>query len=219
VLRAVVADGSEGPQVLLTAEGGEEGYSEYTFADCAIIPDGESPGTKIESLEACDEGPSPIMPEAKEFFWGSGAFVVFALLMRFFLYPRLRRSMDARDASIREAHESAEAERDAARGEVSSYETALAEVRAEVAARIDAARSTVEQERTARLSEVNDAIAARRATASAEVDAAHGAARPQVGTAVATVASRAVELATGRAPDPNAVSRVVDELMNTGVSQ
>lgn len=219
MLRAVVTYGSQGPEVLLVAAEGEEGYSEYTFADCAIIPDGESPSTKIAGLEECDEGPSPIMPEAKEFFWGAGSFVLFALLMRFFLYPRLRRSMDAREASIQEAHATADAERDAAKGEVSAYESALAEVRAEAAARIDAARATVEAERTTRLAEANEAISARRAAAVADVDAAHDAARAQVGTAVATVASRAVELATGRAPDPNSVSRVVDDLMNTGVAQ
>ena len=38
----------------------------------------------------CTEGPSPIAPELKEIAWGAGSFIVLALLMRFFLFPRLQ---------------------------------------------------------------------------------------------------------------------------------
>jgi F-type H+-transporting ATPase subunit b len=217
VLRAVVTYGSTGPEVFLSAEG-EEGHSSYKYEDCSIIPEGKDPQESIESLEECDPGPSPIMPEAKELYWGAGAFIVFALLMRFFLYPRLRKSMDARYESIRSSHAEADQARAEARGEVATYEAALAEVKAEAAARIDAARATLESERSVQITEVNGRIAARREAAAAASVSAHQAARGEIGTAVASVASRTVELATGTSPDPVAVSRVVDEIMSSGVS-
>jgi F-type H+-transporting ATPase subunit b len=217
VLRAVVTYGSTGPEVFLS-EGGEEGHSSYTYADCSIIPEGKSPTGEIESLEECDPGPSPIMPETKELYWGAGAFIVFALLMRFFLYPRLRSSMDARYESIRSAHAEADQARADARSEVAAYDAALADVKAEAAARIEAARATLEAERGSQLAEANARIAGRRETAAAQAAAAHDAARGDIGTAIATVASRTVELATGVSPDPVAVSRVVDEVMSTGVA-
>ena len=81
--------------------------------------------------------PGPIVPELKELAWGAGSFIVFALLMRFFLFPRLKKGMDARYHGIRSAHESADAERAAARAEVADYEAQLAAIKAEAARTVD----------------------------------------------------------------------------------
>lgn len=164
-------------------------------------------------------GPSPIVPEAKELVWTSGAFVVFAVLMRYFLYPRLRKGMDRRYASIREDHEGADATRASAKAEVADYEAELAGVRAEAAARVDAARRTLEAERSARLATVNAEIAAKRAEAAAAADAARAAVQGQIEAAVTDVSSRAIELAVGKAPDPVVVQRVVAEVMSVGVAR
>ena len=216
MLRAVVTNGPNGLEVFLAAGDESSGKSEYTPADCEFAPDNpeEFPG-----LGDCGAGPSPILPETKELAWGAGTFIVFALLMRFFLYPRLRRSMDARYEAIRAGHTEADAMRQAARSEVSAYEAALAEVKAEATARVDAARAQLEQERSAQLAEANERISARRDAAAADAAAAHEAARAEIGSAVALVASRTVELATGKAPDAAAVSRVVDDAMSAGVSR
>lgn len=220
MLTAVVTYGSNGPEVLLSASEGEEGHSsEYTYADCSIIPEGKESSEKIESLEECDPGPSPIMPEAKELYWGASSFVLFALLMRFFLYPRLRRSMDARYDSIRGAHAEADQARSEAQAEVAAYEAALAEVKAEAAARIEAARATLEQERSTQLAEANARISSAREAAAAEAAAAHEAIRGDIGSAAASVASRTVELAIGRAPDAAAVSSAVEGSMTSGATR
>ena len=105
------------------------------------------------------DGPSPIAPEPKELIWGAGSFIVFAVLMRLVLYPRMKKGMEARYASIRAGHEDADATRLAAQSEVSEYQTQLAAVRAEAATRVDAARQTLEAERQERLTEVNARIA------------------------------------------------------------
>ena len=173
---------------------------------------------EAEAAHPCLEGPSPIAPELKEIAWGAGSFIVLALLMRFFLYPRLKKGTDARYALIRDGHEQADTARAAARAEVAEYESALATVKAEAAERVDAARQTVEAERTARLAEVNAEIAARREAAAAQAAAARAAASGDIAAAVADVTSRTVELSIGKVPDSAAVQSAVSEAMSTGVS-
>lgn len=158
-------------------------------------------------------GPGPIVPELKELYWGGGSFIVFALLMRYFLFPRLKKSMDARYGHIRGQHERAEAQRAAAVADVADYERQLAAVKAEATARVDAARQALEAERQETLTALNAELAERRAAAAAENEAARAAVRGQIESAVADVASKAGELATGRRPDAAVVSRVVGEVM------
>lgn len=159
------------------------------------------------------EGPGPIVPELKELAWGAGSFIVFAIAMRFWLFPRLKAGMEARYAGIRADHEAADAERASARAEVADYEAQLAAVKAEAAAKVDAARQTLEAERQEQLAALNARLADERAAAAAETEAAKAAVRDQIHAAVADVAGRAGELATGRVPDAAVVARVVDEVM------
>jgi F-type H+-transporting ATPase subunit b len=163
-----------------------------------------------------DEGPSPIAPEVKELAWGAGSFIVLFVLMRWFLFPRLKKGMDARYGKIRGDHETADATRAEAKAEVATYEAELAAVKAEVRQRVDVARQTLEGERTAALAEANARIAERRAEAIAATDAARAADAEHIEAAVADVSSRVTELATGRRPDPTAVSGIVSALMAGG---
>lgn len=165
------------------------------------------------------DGPSPIAPELKELAWGGGAFVVLAILMRFVLYPRMRKGMDARRESIRSGLEAADAARQAAATEVADYQAELAKVRAEASSRVDAARQTLEAERQQRLTEANARIAERRAEELARVDAQRAAAEAQVQQAVAELVSRTTELATGRHPDDSVVAEAVASSMSVGVGR
>jgi len=212
VLTAVVTKGTHIEVRFVAAEEGEE----EVHVDCEFPLEEEAEA--VEGHAPCDDGPSPIAPEVKELAWGAGSFIVLALLMRFFLFPRLKQGMDARYAHIRDGHEQADTARAAARAEVSEYESALATVKAEASERVDAARHTLETERTARLAEVNAAIAQKREAVAAEAEAAREAAQADVATAAADVTARTIELATGRAPDAASVRGAVDRLMSTGVS-
>lgn len=176
-------------------------------------------GEAEETAEEADEGPSPIAPELKELAWGAGAFIVFLVAMRLFLFPRVKQGMEARYAKIKGDHEEAENMKASAERDVAEYEQALAGVRAEAAGRIDVARQTLEGERSAQLEEVNARIAERRSAAAAEVAAAKEAARGSIETAVVSVASRAGELATGRRPDDAKVQRTVAEVMGVGADR
>ena len=156
---------------------------------------------------------SPLAIEPKELIWGGASFVVLALLMRLWLYPAVKKGMDARYASIRNQHDAADAERSSARAEVAEYEAQLAAIKAEAARVVDAARTTLETERQAKLAEVNARLGAQRAAATAQAEAARDAARDQIAAAVSDVAGLAGELATGRRPGADVVSRVVGEVM------
>lgn len=172
---------------------------------------------EAEAAHPCLEGPSPLAVETKELAWGAGAFIVLALLMRFWLFPAVRKGMDARYSHIRQGHEQADAAKAAATGAVADYESSLGAVKAEATERIEAARRTLEAERAARLEVVNGAINAKREAAAADAQAAHAAVRSDIATAAADVASRTIELSTGRAADSAAVRRAVEDAMGAGV--
>lgn len=218
MLTAVVirSEGAVRVELVRAGKSGEEKL--VSPSDCLFEPESEElkNAEKIPQSE-CGQGPSPILPEMKELVWSGSAFVVFALLMRFFLYPRLRKGMDARYESIRSGHEKADAARAAARSEVAQYESALAAAKSEAAKVLEVARETLEQERQSQMSAANARIAAQREAAVAQADAARAAARSQIETAVADVVSSAVEAAAGKKPDAGQVSRAVADAMSAGV--
>ncbi|MGB0114037.1 MAG: ATP synthase F0 subunit B [Ilumatobacteraceae bacterium] len=176
--------------------------------------------TAEEGHEA--EGPesdlNPIFPELKEVVWGFGAFVVLALAMRLFLFRKVRDGMTSRYDMIEGDFEKAETLTASARADVAEYEAQVASVRADAQSRVEAARATLEAERTEKLTEVNARIAEKRSAAAAEVEAAKAASRGQVETAVADVATQIAQLATGKAPSTDVVSAAVSDAMNQGVS-
>lgn len=172
-----------------------------------------------EEAELAESEIIPIAPEPKEMLWGFGSFVVLALLMRYVLYPRLRRGMDARYGIIKGGHDEADRVMESAQSDVAAYDAQLAAVRAEAQQRIEAARNVLDGERSERLTEVNARVAERRAAAATEVEQARAAAQGEVEQAVRAVATRAGELALGRSPDPQVVSSVVADVMGAGANR
>jgi F-type H+-transporting ATPase subunit b len=175
--------------------------------------------TNNQETEAVREGPSPIVPEPHELAWTAGAFVLFALLMRYVLYPKMRRGMDARAEMIRGGISGADAARASAKAEVADYDRQLAGLRAEAAARVEAARQELEAERRTQLAASNAQLAQQRAAAAEEDEAARAAVRGQVESAVADVVTRAVELATGTRPNTGVVQRAVADAMSVGAGR
>lgn len=172
--------------------------------------------TETTATEASATGPNPIAPEGKELVWGAGSFLVFLVIMRIFLFPKLKKGMNARYNGIQVDHEYAEATRIGARTDVSRYESALVEIRAQASARIDAARQTLDAERTAKIAEANARIAKLRSTAESEANAARLAVRDQIAAAVATVAERTTQIAVGKNPDASVVQRAVAKAIEAG---
>ena len=171
------------------------------------------------TVEVVDAGPNPIAPEGKELMWTFGPFLIFLVLMRYFLFPRLRKGMDSRYESIRSNHDGADAAKADARAEVAKYDAALVGVRAEASQRIDAARQTLDQERQRAIAEVNARIAAKKAEAESAANAERAAAQAQVSAAVTSVTSTVASLALGKTADAGVVSQAVSEAMQNAGSR
>ena len=180
---------------------------------------------KTETAEAAaDDGthsatvekePSPLEVDPKELFWGLGAFLVLLALMRFVFYPRVGGAMNARSAHITQTLADADGIRDAAQSDVSAYDAKLTEIKAEAAARVDAARQTVEAERQTRLTEVNARIGTLRASALAEAEAARASVSGQVTDAAGDVVSTISRMVLGKTPDDSAVRTAVSAAMGS----
>ena len=168
------------------------------------------------TTETSAAAPNPIAPEGKELIWGGGSFLVFLVIMRLFLFPKLKKGMDARYDGIQSDLESADATRFAAQADVAKYQAALDEVRVEAAGRVDKARQTLDQERSTKIAEANARIAAKRAAAEAELNAARLAVRDQVAAAVASVTEHTTQLAVGKSPDASVVRNAVQQVMQQG---
>ncbi len=200
---------------MLTAVVTSSGSSiEVTFAEGVPREDETEEGTH----EVPESDLNPIFPELKEVVWGFGAFVVLAIALRYWLFPKVREGMRRRYDSIQGDFEQADALTASARADVAEYEAQVASVRADAHTRVETARVTLEAERAEKLTEVNARINERRAAAAAEVESARAAAESQVAAAVSDVAAAAGQLATGRAPSAGSVSSAVSDAMNTGVS-
>lgn len=176
--------------------------------------------TAEEGTEAA--GPAkdlnPIFPELKEVVWGFGAFVVLALVMRLFLFRKVKDGMTSRYDLIEGDFEAAESLTASARADVADYEAQVASVRSDAQGRVEAARATLESERAEQIAAANARIADKRAIALAEVDAAKEASRDQVESAVADVSARLSELAAGRRPSEESVRRGVAHAMGHEVT-
>jgi F-type H+-transporting ATPase subunit b len=170
-----------------------------SFSEVRVSLDVVSAETGSEEGVPVGPGPNPISPEVKELVWGAGSFIVFLILSRY--------------ESIQADHEYATSTRDGAQADVARYEAAVAEIRNEAARRLEAARQTLDKERSAKIAEVNAQIASRRAEAEAEVAAARAAGQSQIVTAVTAVTTRATQIAVGVSPDNAVVTRSVQQAM------
>ena len=184
-----------------------------SFSEVRVTFDVVSAETGSEEGAPVSAGPNPIAPEMKELVWGAGSFIVFLFFMRLFLVPKVRKGMASRYESIQADHEYASATRDGARADVARYETAIAEIRSEAARRLEAARQTLDKERSEKVAEINAQISARRASAESEVAAARAAAQSQIVSAVTAVTPRATQIAVGVSPDNAVVTRSVQQAM------
>lgn len=193
--------------------------SDTTIAPAASEETAAPLAGAVAETAVAKTAPNPIAATPSELAWAAGSFLVLFVVMRYFLFPRLKKATDARYESIRSNVDGAEQVKADARSAVAEYDAAVAGVHAEAATRIDAARQTLDNERTAQLVQVNARIASARADGEAATAQARAAAQTQVATAVATVVSRAAELATGRKPEASSVDATVKSVMESAVTR
>ena len=209
MLTAIVTQTGDQVQVRLVSS--EE--TDTTTPEAVLMSASAEAGATPTPVAEVKTPPNPVNPAQNEMLWAAGSFFALFVLMRYFLFPRLKKGTEARYASIRSNSEGAVQVKADAKTDVAEYEKALEAARAEAAGRVDAARQTVDNERTAQLAQVNARIAAARAEADQKNAAARAAAQSDVAAAVATVATRVAELALGKAPDASVVNAAVASTM------
>jgi len=177
-----------------------------------VVPRQETTTTTASTEEA----PNPILPVGSEMAWGLGSFLVLVLLMRVWLFPKLKKGTDARYAKTQADLDDAERIREEGAEDVARYDAAIAEVNAEAARVLEQARQHVDGDRTAKITAANARIAERRAAAAAEVEAARQAALASTEPIVLEISASAAERILGVPVDRNAVRPVVTEIVEAG---
>ncbi len=172
-----------------------------------------------ETTTSTEKAPNPILPIGKEIAWGFGSFLVLFVLMRYWLFPRIKKGMDARAQRVRTDLATAEQVTAQAEAEVADYERQVHAIRVEAHTRVEAARATLDAERQARLAEVTGRLNERRARAAEDTEAARRAALGHIAEAVADVAGSAATRVLGRPADPATVRRVADEVVGAGAGE
>jgi F-type H+-transporting ATPase subunit b len=174
------------------------------------------PRQETGTTTSTEEPPNPILPVPKEMAWGLGSFLLLVVLMRVWLFPKLKKGMDARYAKTQGDLETAERVREEAAEDVARYQAALAESNAEAARLLEIARQEVDADRNVKVTAANARIGELRAASAAEIDAARRAALASTEPIVAEIGATASERILGRPVDREAVRPIVSEIVGAG---
>lgn len=170
-------------------------------------------GKTAATTEVVKDDPSPLQIDPKELIAGAASFLAMFLLLRYVLYPKVHGAMVLRTEHLAKTLADSDAIRDGAHQEVADYKAELAKVHEEAAARVDAARQTIESERAEKMAGVNAHVAELRTAAVASADAAKASMSDQVVTAASDVASQVAHMVLGKVPDASLVETAVTSAM------
>ena len=168
---------------------------------------------------ACQEAPSPIMPAADEFIWGSIAFLVLLFLLWKFAYPSIRQGMEARTERIRADLASAEDAKTEAQTVLDQYRAQLADAKAEAGRIIEEARAAADAVKRDHEARIQTVLADIRARAVADIDSAKAQAMADLRGEVAQLAIGAAEVVVGRSLDEATQVQLVEDYINQVAAQ
>lgn len=168
------------------------------------------------TAEAQQEDPvNPILPVANEAFYAALFFAILWALVKYVLLPPVQKTLDEREERIRAERAAAEAARSGAGSVVTDFEVQLADVRAEAAAIVDAARSEAEAERQRIMAAVEAEVSVQRDAAVQEIEAAKSRALAQLRPEVRNLAVGAASQVIGRPLDERTQESVIDRYLDS----
>jgi F-type H+-transporting ATPase subunit b len=168
---------------------------------------------------ACQEAPSPIMPAADEFIWGSIAFLVLLFLLWKFAYPSIKQGMEARTERIRADLAGAEDAKTEAQTVLDQYRAQLADAKAEAGRIIEEARAAADAVKRDHEARLQTELADIRARAVADIDSAKAQAMADLRGEVAQLAIGAAETVVGRNLDEATQVQLVEDYINQVAAQ
>jgi F-type H+-transporting ATPase subunit b len=175
--------------------------------------------TEKDDPAACQEAPSPIMPAADEFVWGSIAFLVLLFLLWKFAYPSIRQGMEARTERIRAELAAADDAKTEAQTVLDQYRAQLADAKAEAGRIIEEARAAADAVKRDHESRLQTELADVRARAVADIDSAKVQAVADLRGEVAQLAIGAAEVVVGRSLDEATQVQLVEDYINQVAAQ
>jgi F-type H+-transporting ATPase subunit b len=190
--------------------------SQVAATGYSVVVPRQDTGTTTTTVASTKEAPNPILPVGSEMAWGLGSFLLLVLLMRVWLFPKLKKGMDARYAKTRADLDDAERIREAGAADVARYDAAIADANAEAARVLERVRQELDSDRTAKVTAANARIAERRGAAAAEVEAARRAALSSTEPIVLEIGASAAERILGVPVDRDAVRPLIAEIVEAG---
>ena len=173
-----------------------------------------------KKVDECQEAPSPIIPEAKEIFWGSLSFLILLGLMWKLAYPSLKKSMDARSNRIRENLDDAERVKSEAESILEEYQRQLADARNESNRIIEEARQTADQLRRDLMQRAEAEVAELRQRTRDDIAAAQERAtadlQSKVGALAIELAEKVVESSLDRDANMRLIESYIDNVSRQG---
>ena len=174
---------------------------------------------EADDPKACQEAPSPILPAADEFIWGSIAFLVLLFLLWKFAYPSIKQGMEARTERIRADLASAEDAKTAAQTVLDEYRAQLADAKAEAGRIIEEARAAADAVKRDHETRLQTELAEIRARAVSDIDSAKAQAMADLRGEVAQLAIGAAETVVGRNLDEATQVQLVEDYINQVAAQ
>ena len=174
---------------------------------------------EADDPKACQEAPSPILPAADEFIWGSIAFLVLLFLLWKFAYPSIKQGMEARTERIRADLASAEDAKTDAQTVLDEYRAQLADAKAEAGRIIEEARAAADAVKRDHETRLQTELAEIRARAVSDIDSAKAQAMADLRGEVAQLAIGAAETVVGRNLDEATQVQLVEDYINQVAAQ
>ena len=174
---------------------------------------------EADDPEACQEAPSPIMPAADEFIWGSISFLVLLFLLWKFAYPSIKQGMEARTERIRADLAGAETAKTEAEQVLEQYRAQLADAKAEAGRIIEEARAAADAVKRDHETRLQTELAEVRARAVADIESAKVQAMADLRGEVAQLAIGAAETVVGRNLDEATQVQLVEDYINQVAAQ
>jgi F-type H+-transporting ATPase subunit b len=162
---------------------------------------------------------NPILPATNEIIWGTLAFILLAIAMRYFAYGPVKQAMEARTERIRKNLDDAERVKGEAQGLLDDYQRQLADARSEAGRIIEEARQTADAMRRDLMARAEADAAEARQRSQADIEASISRAEGELRERVAGLAIELAEMVVQRSLDRDSQLQLVNSYIDQLATQ
>jgi F-type H+-transporting ATPase subunit b len=191
------------------AAGGEEHELDHAAEECIhLLEEGKD-------IDACQEAPSPILPDTNELIWGIISFVALFFLLWKFALPGIKKGMEGRTERIRADLDAAEGAKAEGEKILEDYKAQLADARNESGRIIEEARQTADALKRDAEARLQTELTEIRQRATADIEASKAQAIADLRDEVAKIAIGAAEVVIQRNLDRDTQIQLIEEYISS----